>query len=83
MTKSTSFTLGDHFNGFIARQIEQGRYANASEVLRAALRILEEDEAQLAALRAALIEGENSGPAEPFEVESFLSGLRSELQVAG
>lgn len=42
MAKNTSITLGDHFDGFIAQQLADGRYASASEVVRAALRQFED-----------------------------------------
>ena len=61
MTKSTSFALGSHFDKFIANQLDSGRFNNASEVMRTALRLLEEHEQKVEALRAALIEGEESG----------------------
>ena len=61
MPKSTSVTLDEHLVGFIDRQIAEGRYGSASEVVRAALEFLEEHE-QLEALRGALIEGEQSDP---------------------
>ena len=63
MTKTTSFNLGDHFDQFISSQIKSGRFGNASEVLRASLRLLENEEQQLDVLRQALIAGENSGDA--------------------
>ena len=47
---NTSITLGKHFEGFIAAQIGSGRYNNRSEVIRAALRSLEETERRSAAL---------------------------------
>ncbi len=61
MAKNTSVSLGDHFEAFISRQIEAGRYGNASEVVRASLRLLEEHEQKVEALRQALIDGSASG----------------------
>ena len=63
MAKNTSITLGEHFEGFIAKQIAEGRYASASEVVRAALRQFEDSERKLATLRRLLEEGERSGTA--------------------
>jgi antitoxin ParD1/3/4 len=61
MAKNTSISLGEHFDGFIAHQLESGRYGSASEVVRAALRLLENSESKLDALRRMLNEGEQSG----------------------
>jgi antitoxin ParD1/3/4 len=61
MSKNTSFSVGEHFSGFIEAQVSEGRYSSASDVVRAGLRLLEEQETRLAALRAALVEGEESG----------------------
>lgn len=74
MQKNTSITLGQHFDTFIAQQVKSGRFASASETVRAGLRLLEEHEAKLAALRQALQDGEDSG----FE-EYSLDGLMAEL----
>jgi len=71
-------TLGDHFDGFIAQQIAEGRYASASEVVRAGLRVLEGSEQKLATLRHLLEEGEKSGAAE-YRYESFMNELDDEL----
>ena len=76
MTRNTSISLGDHFGAFIERQISQGRYGSASEVVRAGLRQLEDNETRLAALRAALADGENSGTSVSFDVEAFLKTKR-------
>jgi antitoxin ParD1/3/4 len=76
MRKNTSFSLGDHFTDFVAAQVNQGRYSSASDVVRAALRLLEEQEAKLEALRTALIEGEQSGPSTPFDFEAFIARKR-------
>lgn len=78
MPKNTSMTLGDHFDGFITQQIAEGRYASASEVIRAGLRMLEDNEQKLATLRRLLEEGEKSGVAE-YSYESFMNELDDEL----
>ena len=75
--KNTSVTLGEHFEKFLAHQIETGRYGSASEAIRAGLRLLEEREAKLAALRRVLIEGEQSGSAD-YSLQSVLDELESE-----
>lgn len=76
MAKNTSISLGDHFSSFVDRQLAHGRYGSASEVVRAALRLLEEHEVRLEALRAALIEGEQGGPSEPFDFDRFVEEKR-------
>ena len=76
MSKSTSFSLGDHFTEFIEGQVASGRYGSASDVVRAGLRLLEETEEKRAALIAALIEGEQSGPSSEFDFEAFLTRKR-------
>lgn len=74
MAKNTSVSLGEHFEGFIAHQIESGRYGSASEVVRAGLRLLEDTESKTNALRRALMEGEQSGIAD-YSYESFIAEL--------
>lgn len=75
--KNTSVTLGEHFEKFLAHQIETGRYGSASEAIRAGLRLLEERETRLEALRRALIEGEESGTSD-YSLQSILDELESE-----
>jgi antitoxin ParD1/3/4 len=77
MSKNTSFSLGDHFGDFVKSQVDQGRYGSASDVVRAGLRLLEEQETRLTALRTALIEGEQSGPSTQFDIESFITRKRA------
>ena len=78
MPKNTSITLGEHFDGFIAQQIKEGRYASASEVVRAALRLLENNERKIAALRKLIDEGEASGTVS-YSYDSFMDELDDEL----
>jgi antitoxin ParD1/3/4 len=66
MGKNTSFSLGDHFSAFVEAKVAEGRYASASE----------EQEAKLAALRAALIDGETSGASTPFDFDAFVARKR-------
>jgi len=70
--------LGEHFEGFIAQQIADGRYASASEVVRAALRQFEDGEKRAATLRRLLEEGEKSGTAE-YNYEGLMQELDNEL----
>lgn len=73
MPRNTSISLGEHFNDFVAARLKSGRYNSASDVVRAGLRLLEEHETKVETLHAALIAGEESGPAVPFDVEEFIA----------
>jgi len=77
MAKNTSIVLGDQYDAFIRRQIASGRFGSASEAVRAGLRLLEEQEFKLERLRAAIDEGDSSGPAEPFDLEAYLAAKRA------
>ncbi len=77
MRKNTSVSLGAHFEQFITQQIAEGRFGSASEAIRAGLRLLEERETRLAALRQALKEGEESGRAE-YSLAGLLADLDNE-----
>lgn len=77
MAKNTSFILGDHFDQFVSEQIRTGRYANATDVIRSSLRLLEEHEKRIAALQHALIEGEKSGPDGPLDMEAIIRSARA------
>lgn len=78
MAKNTSITLGKHFDDFIAHHIDEGRFASASEVVRAALRMFEDNERKIATLRHLLEEGEQSGTAE-YSYESLINEIDDEL----
>lgn len=78
MPKNTSVSLGEHFEAFIREQIASGRYGNASEVMRASLRLLEEHERQVEALRKALVAGEQSGDPIPLDMDEVRRAARAE-----
>lgn len=76
MSRTTTVSLGPHYEDFIRNIILQGRYNNVSEVIREGLRRLEEDEARLAALKVAIEEGEASPDVEDFNPEDFLQEMK-------
>ena len=75
--KTTSVALGPHFEDFIQASILSGRYNNASEVVRSGLRLLEDQEQKMAALRSAIEEGMNSGIVEDFDSQEFLQQMKA------
>jgi len=75
MPRNTSVTLGEHFDKFVAEKIKEGRFHSVSEVIRAGLRKLEEDEAKLQALRLKLQTGEDSPVVENFDGDSFIAAM--------
>ena len=75
--KTTTVALGAHFEAFIQASILSGRYNNASEVVRSGLRLLEAEEQKIAALRAAIDEGLNSGIVEDFDPEAYLQEMKA------
>ncbi len=75
MVKNTSISLGNHFDQFIAGQIATGRFGSASEVVRAGLRLLENEENKRTALQAALELGEKSGFEEGYSLEALMQAL--------
>ena len=78
MNKNISISLGSHFDTFIQSKISAGRYKNASEVLRAGLRLLEEEENRITALRDAIQQGIESGIANDFNPEKHLEQLKAQ-----
>lgn len=74
-SKNTSVTLGEHFEKIIQKSIESGRYASASEVIRAGLRLVDEQEQKIRLLREAIEAGENSGYVKKFDPVRHLDGF--------
>ena len=77
MQKNTSVSLGSYFDRFVETKITQGRYKNASEVIRAGLRLLEEDENRMAALKTAITAGIESGIAMDLDPQQHLQMLKT------
>ncbi len=76
MSKNTSVALGTHFEEFAKNRIEEGRYKNISEVIRAGLRLLEDEEQKYVTLRNAIKEGIDSGVAINFDPKQHLELLK-------
>lgn len=81
MAKTQTLSLGGHWNHFIEEKIGVGRYASASEVVRDALRLLEEREAEskLKKLRSALIEGEESADAGKLNMKAIKKSAKQKI----
>ena len=77
MGRNTSISLGEHFESFIESTVSKGRFSNASEVVRAGLRLLEEEENRITLLRNAIHEGLESGRAVDFNPQKHLETLKS------
>lgn len=83
MSKNTSISLGNYFDDFVHQRISEGRYKNVSEVIRAGLRLLEEEESKVTALKNAIDEGINSGMAKDFHPKKHLDSLKSKRRLNG
>ncbi|MEQ8904682.1 type II toxin-antitoxin system ParD family antitoxin [Ekhidna sp.] len=77
MSKNTSISLGNYFESFVQHSVSEGRFKNASEVIRAGLRLLEEEENKAIALKKAINDGINSGIAQDFNPSTHLEKLKS------
>lgn len=77
MGKNTSVSLGDYFEEFVDNRIAEGRYKNASEDIRAGLRLLEEEENRIATLKTTIPEGIDSGIAKNFDPKNHLQKLKA------
>lgn len=83
MSKNTSISLGDYFDQFVQTQISAGRYKNVSELIRAGLRLLEDEESRVIALKNAIQEGLNSPRVENFDFDEHLAKLKSKKRKNG
>lgn len=81
--KNTSISLGNHFDQFVSSQVAAGRYKNVSEVIRAGLRLLEDEESKTIALRAAIQKGLDSPRVENFNFKENLKNLKEEKKRNG
>lgn len=83
MNKNTSISLGTHFDTFVQGSVSKGRFKNASEVIRAGLRLLEEEESKVIALKNAIQEGIESGIAYDFDPQRHLESLKAKQRLNG
>lgn len=77
MSKNTSISLGNYFDQFVHNQVTNGRYKNVSEVIRAGLRLLEDEESKVLALKNAIQEGIDSGIVQDFDPVKNLEALKA------
>lgn len=73
MNKHAPLALDQRATDFIEQQLEEGTFQSPTEVVEAGLKLLEERQAHIERLRAAIIAGEESGPSEPFDFEAFIA----------
>lgn len=83
MSKNTSISLGNYFDQFVHNRISEGRFKNVSEVIRAGLRLLEEEENKAIALRNSIQEGIDSGIAHDFNPKKHLESLKAKKHLNG
>ncbi|MEH3115291.1 type II toxin-antitoxin system ParD family antitoxin [Pedobacter terrae] len=83
MGRNTSMALGDHFENFVDERISEGRFKNASEVIRAGLRLLEDEENKIKILREALQVGIDSGMVKDFDPQKHLEMLKTRKRTNG
>ncbi|MGB5941343.1 MAG: type II toxin-antitoxin system ParD family antitoxin [Leeuwenhoekiella sp.] len=81
--KITSVSLGNYFDEFVGSQVAAGRYKNVSEVIRAGLRLLENEEDKVTALKKAIQEGLDSGIAHDFDPNKHLESLKAKMRSDG
>ncbi len=82
MGRNTSISLGNYFESFVDNSVTQGRFKNASEVIRAGLRLLEEEENKIVVLKNTINEGIESGIAKNFDPKRHLDSLKAKKRNA-
>jgi len=83
MNRNTSISLGSYFDDFIQNRLSSGRYKNASEIVRAGLRLLEEEESRIQSLKRSIQEGLDSGLSVDFNPEQHLAKLKANMNLNG
>ncbi|WP_027420343.1 type II toxin-antitoxin system ParD family antitoxin [Crocinitomix catalasitica] len=83
MNKNTSVSLGNYFDEFVQGRVNEGRFKNVSEVIRAGLRLLEEEENKVVALKNAIQQGIDSGIAHDFDPKKHLASLKAKKHSNG
>lgn len=78
-----SISIGNYYKQFVQAQIAAGRYENISEVIRAGLRLLENEDSNIIALRNAIQEGIESPRVENFDFDENLNRLKSQKKING
>ena len=81
MAKNTLILLGDYFENFISLQVQSGRFSSASEVVRAAMRLFEQEEKLKIELVSELKKGEKSGFVQKFERKNFIKKLHQRMDI--
>jgi antitoxin ParD1/3/4 len=83
MNKPVQVTIAEPYDSFVESQLESGAFKSAEDVVEAGLKLLQEEQARIAWLRNALIEGENSGPSVPFDPEDLMDSVRERWKSRG
>ena len=83
MNKNTSISLGNYFDHFVQNRIKEGRFKNVSEVIRAGLRLLEEEESKVIVLKNAIQDGIDSGISNDFDPNKHLESLKAKKRLNG
>ena len=77
MSSKATVTLDQHSTDYVLDCVSQGAYRSKDDVVRAALRLLEDQDGRIKALQAAILEAEESGPSAPFDAAEFLAEMHN------